>query len=123
MQTVHRYADFFAERDREARAEANRRNHSESAESGGRPTNWRDPEHTHYSVLGLPRPRVGAPPGQGSDVTEIKKRYRELALKYHPDKCDLPDAAERITEINEAYRVLSDDALRRDYDNQTFPYG
>ena len=90
---------------------------------GGRPANWRDPEHTHYSSLGLPRPRAGAPPGRGSDVAEIKRRYRELALKHHPDKCDLPDAAERFAEINEAYRVLSDDALRCDYDNQTFPYG
>ena len=68
-------------------------------------------------------PRAGAPPGRGSDVAEIKRRYRELALKHHPDKCDLPDAAERFAEINEAYRVLSDDALRCDYDNQTFPYG
>jgi len=37
---------------------------------------------------------------------QIKKQYRIKALQYHPDKCDLPDAAARFTEIHDAYEYL-----------------
>jgi len=50
---------------------------------------------------------------------EIKRAYRKLALKYHPDQAkDLPldEAEERFKEINEAYSVLSDPVKRRNYD-------
>ena len=53
----------------------------------------------YYKILGLSR--------SASD-DEIKKAYRKMALKYHPDKNSDPGAEERFKERDEAYRVLSD---------------
>ncbi len=62
----------------------------------------------YYVVLGVPK---------DADEGEIKRVYRELARKYHPDlNPDSPDATERFKEINEAYAVLSDRATRGRYD-------
>jgi len=47
---------------------------------------------------------------------EIKKAYRQMALKYHPDKCDAEDAEERFKEVYRAYDVLSNDEKRAIYD-------
>ncbi|XP_050565630.1 dnaJ homolog subfamily C member 5G isoform X1 [Cygnus atratus] len=61
-----------------------------------------------YRVLGLEK---------GSSPEEIKKAYRRLALRYHPDKNpDDPAAAERFKEINSAHATLSDEDKRRLYD-------
>jgi molecular chaperone DnaJ len=62
----------------------------------------------YYDVLGV---------GRESTDTEIKKAYRKLALKYHPDRNKGDEtAAEQFKEIAEAYEVLSDSEKRRVYD-------
>jgi molecular chaperone DnaJ len=62
----------------------------------------------YYEVLGVPRDATEA---------EIKKAYRQLARKYHPDANPHdPTAGERFKEINEAYQVLSDPEKRAQYD-------
>ena len=47
---------------------------------------------------------------------EIKKAYRELALKYHPDLNQSFDGEEKFKKVNEAYSVLSDPEKKRHYD-------
>ena len=61
----------------------------------------------YYTTLGIER--------QSTD-DEIKKAYRKLALKYHPDKNKHPGAEERFKEIAEAYEVLSDSNKRAAFD-------
>jgi len=65
-------------------------------------------EIDYYELLEISRDATGA---------EIKKAYRKLALKYHPDKNpDNKEAEEKFKLINEAYQVLSDDEKRAIYD-------
>lgn len=52
----------------------------------------------------------------------VKKSYRKLSFKYHPDKNDSPEAEEKFKVINEAYEVLSDQDKRRFYDENSL-YG
>ena len=61
----------------------------------------------YYKILGVSR---------GASDDEIKKAYRKLALKYHPDKNQSPGAEERFKEIGEAYDVLSDAKKKQIYD-------
>jgi molecular chaperone DnaJ len=61
----------------------------------------------YYEVLGVARDATGK---------QIKDAFRELALKYHPDRNKEPGAEERFKEIAEAYAVLSDPEKRRAYD-------
>lgn len=62
----------------------------------------------YYDVLGV---------SKSADAQEIKKAYRKLAMKYHPDRNpDDKDAEEKFKEINEAYEVLSDESKRSTYD-------
>lgn len=61
----------------------------------------------YYKILGIQK--------EAND-DEIKKAYRKLALKYHPDKNKAPGAEERFKEVAEAYEVLSDKKKRDIYD-------
>ncbi|MGX9757231.1 molecular chaperone DnaJ [Clostridioides difficile] len=62
----------------------------------------------YYEVLGI---------SKGAEAQEIKKAYRKLAMKYHPDRNPGDkEAEEKFKEINEAYEVLSDDTKRKTYD-------
>lgn len=61
----------------------------------------------YYKILGLAR---------GVNEDDIKKAYRKMALKYHPDKNKAPGAEEKFKEIAEAYEVLSDKRKREIYD-------
>ena len=68
----------------------------------------------YYQILGVPR---DATPEQ------IKKAYRQLAMKLHPDVAQEPDAAERFKSVAEAYEVLQDPKKRDLYDRGGDPLG
>jgi molecular chaperone DnaJ len=72
-------------------------------------------EKDYYKVLGV---------SKGAPADEIKKSYRKLARKYHPD-ANKGDAAseERFKEISEAYNVLSDEKRRKEYDDARSLFG
>lgn len=61
----------------------------------------------YYEVLGLQK---------GASDDEIKKAYRKLSKKYHPDINKEPDAEAKFKEISEAYEILSDPQKRAAYD-------
>lgn len=61
----------------------------------------------YYERLGVTR---------DADVSEIKKAYRSLAMNFHPDRNDSPDAEDKFREVTEAYEVLRDPEQRSLYD-------
>jgi len=64
-------------------------------------------KHDYYEVLGIDR---------SASQEEIKKAYRNLARRFHPDVSNESDSESRFKEINEAYQVLSDSQKRSMYD-------
>lgn len=66
-----------------------------------------DHKRDYYDVLGVER---------SASRDQIKQAYRQLALKWHPDRNPSPEATEKFREIAEAYAVLADDAKRKAYD-------
>ena len=69
-------------------------------------------DRDHYRVLGIP-PHATAP--------EIRRAYRRLARRHHPDHNPRPDGAERFRALAEAYAVLNDPARRAGYDHAHSP--
>ncbi|MBP5256822.1 MAG: molecular chaperone DnaJ [Mycoplasma sp.] len=65
----------------------------------------------YYEVLGV---------AKNASLEEIKRAFRKLAMKYHPDRNKEPDAEQKFKEINEAYQVLSDSEKRNVYDQFGF---
>ena len=60
-----------------------------------------------YEVLGVEK---------DAKQEDIKKAYRRLSMRWHPDKNKLPEAADKFKKISEAYSILSDVNNRREYD-------
>jgi len=61
----------------------------------------------YYDVLGI---------SKNADASEIKKAYRKMAKKYHPDANDSHDAEDKFKEVQEAYEVLGDESKKATYD-------
>ena len=62
-----------------------------------------------YDILGVTK---------DANETEIKKAYRELSLKFHPDRNPDPNATMKFQEISEAYETLSDPMKKQEYDHR-----
>src|ERR1700716_2834936 len=70
------------------------------------------PKHDYYETLGVPR---------GANAEDIRKSYRKLARKYHPDLNPGDKAAEnRFKDVQEAYDILSHTKKRQMYDQVGF---
>jgi DnaJ-class molecular chaperone len=61
----------------------------------------------YYQILGV---------NENASHDEIKKAYRNLSLKFHPDKNPSPEATEKYKKINEAYDILGDEQNRKKYE-------
>jgi DnaJ-class molecular chaperone len=72
-------------------------------------------QRDYYQVLGVE---------ENADAETIKSAFRDLALKYHPDRNQgNPEAAEKMKEVNEAYAVLSNPGKRQEYDAMRKQFG
>ena len=68
----------------------------------------------YYAILGVPK---------DASADQIKKAYRKMAMKVHPDVATEPDAEEKFKQVNEAYEVLSDPNKRAVFDRGGNPMG
>ena len=63
----------------------------------------------HYKILGV---------GKNATLDDIKKAYKKLAIKFHPDKNSDPTSADKFKELSKAYTILSDVKLRATHDDE-----
>ena len=63
----------------------------------------------YYETLGVEK---------NATQSDIKRAYRKLARKYHPDVSELPEAEEKFKQLGEAYEVLVHEEQRKRYDQQ-----
>jgi curved DNA-binding protein CbpA len=68
----------------------------------------------YYQILGV---------GQDASPQDIKKAYRELAKRYHPDVCHQPECVQKFREVNEAYEFLKDGKQRKIYNTHYESWG
>lgn len=87
--------------------EAQLRSRFGGSPSAGLPSNGAKPGPTLYQVLQV---------DPAADPEVIDAAFRRLALKYHPDRSTVPDAAERMRDLLEAKACLTDPDRRRAYD-------
>lgn len=71
------------------------------------PPSFSPPSHSQYELLGVPK---------SADDATIKKAYRKLAVKYHPDKNKDENATAKFQKISAAFATLSDESKRKEYD-------
>jgi len=69
---------------------------------------------THYEILGIQR---------DASTEEIKRAYRALSLKWHPDRNSSSDAQSKFQEVNLAHETLSDERKRREYNAELDGFG
>jgi len=67
----------------------------------------------YYDILGI---------GRDASESAIKKAYRELSYKTHPDRNTSPDASVKMQQLNEAYETLKDPQKKREYDGGQNPF-
>lgn len=65
-------------------------------------------DYNPYTVLGV---------GRNAGKADIKRAYKQGSMRLHPDKNPSPDAAHQFIKLKEAYQILSEPALRREYDS------
>ena len=63
----------------------------------------------YYEILGI---------RENADQESIKRAYRSMAKKFHPDRNKEPDAEEKFKKITEAYDNIGDPSKRKEYDNK-----
>jgi curved DNA-binding protein CbpA len=69
----------------------------------------------HYKILGI---------SSNASQEEIRRSFRNLALKYHPDRNkNIEEAKQKFVQIAEAYDILSDEQARKNYDSNIYNYG
>src|SRR5450759_2669296 len=73
---------------------------------------WDTTKKTYYQIIEV---------NKKASQEAIKSAYRRLAMLYHPDKNQLPEAEEMFKKIAEAYSVLSDPSQRKQYDLDNEP--
>ena len=73
-------------------------------------------KESYYDILGV---------SKDANESEIKKAFRTLSLKYHPDRNQNEDTTEKFQKIGEAYEILSDPEKRSQYENELngIPFG